>query len=119
LLHPWYISPADNGIPSTSKWDGGALPSAAERCPTGAAGQPGLALAAALGSAWTASRPKGGLRPLFCGDGFRRAPCPTWAVSQLLSTSSWVPGAAVAEHGEVRAAGGEAGNSGRTIQDGG
>ncbi len=77
LLHPWYISPADDSIPSTSKWDGGAIPSAAERCPTGAAGQPGLALTATLGPAWTLSCPKGGLRPLFSGDGFRRAPCPT------------------------------------------
>jgi hypothetical protein len=42
-----------------------------------------------------------------------------WAVSQLLPTSSWFPGAAAAEHGEVRAAGGEAGIGGRAIQDGG
>ncbi len=33
MLHPWYISPADNGVPPTSKWDGGAIPPAAERCP--------------------------------------------------------------------------------------
>ncbi|MFN9909427.1 MAG: hypothetical protein ACK56F_25470, partial [bacterium] len=56
--------------------------------------------------------PLGPCGPLSSRDGFLRAPRPTWPVPQLLSASTRILGAAEAEHGEILAAGGQAGSGG-------